>query len=190
MTYQGGIVHIPDHVERMLAWIPGYHRAKSGVRALATAVGETVQELEDAIVDMYQGSLFPHARGVRLDAWGEALGCVRGGLDDYWYRKLIRGTARARACTGTVDELVGLWAGFTGGQVELFELPPGGVHLVAWRDTYLPSEYATRAASVMRAHAPGAMVLAESLLHFLGADARTTPPYGLPSGRGIPGRVH
>lgn len=190
MTYQGGIVHIPDHVERVLGWVPGYHRAKPGVRALATAVGETVQELEDAVVGVYQGGLFPNARGKRLDDWGEALGCVRGGLDDYWYRKLIRGTRRARYCTGTVDELVGLWAGFTGGWVELEELPPGAVQLTAWRDTYMPPEYAARAAAVMREHGPGTTVLAEALTRFLGGDARTIPPYGLPSGRGIPARVH
>ena len=98
--------------------------------------------------------------------------------------------SRARTCRGTVAEVVGLWAGFTDGQVELEELPPAGVQLTAWRDTYMPLEYATRAAAVMREHAPGALVLAEALKQYLGGDARITPPYGLPAGRGIPARVH
>lgn len=184
------IVHIPDHAERILAWVPGYHRAKAGVRAFFLATADAVQELEDAIYDAYEGGLFPYARGARLDAWGDILGCPRGGLDDYWYRRLIRGKARARTCRGTVAEVVGLWAGFTDGQVELEELPPAGVQLTAWRDTYMPLEYATRAAAVMRERAPGALVLAEALTQYLGGDARITPPYGLPSGRGIPARVH
>lgn len=185
------IQHIFDHVERALAWLPGYHRVKPGVSALISTAGDAFQELEDAIFDAYTGELLDEARGEALDRWGESLGVLRLGLEDPWYRRLIRGRIRARSVTGTVEDVRELWGALTGGWVEVYELPPRGLQLVAWRDTYMPRDYAIRAAAMFRAHAPTAsVVLAEAVTLYLGGYGRVRPPYGSPAGRGIPARVH
>jgi hypothetical protein len=188
------IQHIPDHVERTLAYIPGYHRLKTGVRALyEAAIGYSVQELEDLIYDAALGEQFSVAKGPALTRWGETYGVPRLGLeDDVWYRRLVIGTVQMSKCTGTADELIRAWAAFTAGQVELTELPLRGLQLVAWRDTYMPEGYAKRAADTMRLRAPGAaLVLIEALnRNYLGGSARTSAPYGARNARGIPARVH
>ncbi len=188
------IQHIPDHVERTLAYVAGYHRLKNGVRALYEAIiARPVQELEDLIYDAALGEQFSLAKGAALTRWGEMFGVPRLGLeDDLWYRRLIVGSVRMRRCTGTDDELIRAWAGLTGGYVELTELPLRGLQLVAWRDTYMPEGYARRAAEIMRERAPGAaLVLIEALnRNYLGGSARETAPFGARNARGIPARVH
>ena len=189
------IAHISDHVERAMAYVPGYHRAKAGIKAAVTAIlGLPAQELEDLIYDAASGETFRLARGAALTRHGEMWGVQREGLeDDAWYRRLIVGTARARRCTGTEDEMINLWKGFTDtDDVEADILPLDGLQLVAWRDTYMPPDYAKRAAAIMRAHSPAAgLVLIEALnVNYLGGSARTSPPYGSRDARGIPARVH
>lgn len=185
------VQHIPNHVQRLLALLPFWFQIKPVTRGLIMSIGAALQLLEDDVYDAILSDLFVRARGRRLDEWGHLFGVQRRGLRDRWYRKLIRGAALARRCDGSEDALIRTWQAFTApAKVEFRRMPVKGISVVCFRSSYMPPEYAKRAAAIFRGVAPtGSVVLIEAKTGYLGF-LREDDPRPRPLGVGTPARTH
>jgi len=77
------------HATVALSLLPGQFQDSTDLRALVTAlVGEShgVQEVEDALFDLYQFRWLWIAEGEQLDGLGDILGLPRNATDDEEYR--------------------------------------------------------------------------------------------------------
>lgn len=86
MTYALITTHVDDAKSRL----PSQYQ-KPKMLAKIQALVQSVQALEYAIQDMFQGRLLSHATGEQLDGIGQIVGIERDGLDDGIYRLLIFG---------------------------------------------------------------------------------------------------
>jgi hypothetical protein len=104
-----GFVYIPDHAARNAARMLSQDRDKPRMIALAEALGQGAQTLEDVIFDLLVGRRLEAATGAALNAWGEVVGEKRGPLGDEDYRRFIRARILANTCKGTPDELIAVF---------------------------------------------------------------------------------
>ena len=103
------LVLIPDQKKRAVSLLPSQFRTNQPViEALAGAMGEGVQTLEDLIFGLMLGSRLDLATGALLDIWGDLVGEVRGDLDDEDYRKFVAARVLTNRSTGVTDDLIAI----------------------------------------------------------------------------------
>lgn len=172
------IEHIADHEERAIELLPLTHSLRDGRKGLVRALGGVAQALEDKIYAAAMGQVFDLAIGRALDRWGWLAGVPRGGLEDRWYKPLIRVAFASKRMTGNTDDMINLWkAAADTNDVEFFRYPHKTVVLLAWVDDWRPEPYMRRVAEVVRRGCPiGSVVLVESLRQFVGDPTRTRSP--------------
>ena len=82
--------HITDHAARAVASLLSVCQDEdAALTELVTILGDTVQDLEDAIWEVLVERYIAAAEGVQLDQWGVVLGRPRAGLSDTDYRRVL-----------------------------------------------------------------------------------------------------
>ena len=98
--------HIPDHVEQAIESLPGWQREEPNLLALTRVLNNEVQELEDALFDVWVSRALDGASGAQLDSAGRTLGPERQGLGDLDYRALLKAAALSMSGSGHIDRLL------------------------------------------------------------------------------------
>lgn len=118
-------VYIQDHAGELLRDTPWQFRQKADVfaNALWSGISAGVQALEDDFFDLLVQTGFNTAAGFALEQWGSIVGEQREGLSDAEYRLIIRGRLFARACGGTLEEIIQIASATSDGQSTVDEYP-------------------------------------------------------------------
>ena len=167
------LVYIPDHPDRARRRLLSQDWDKPRIVALAEAMGEGAQALEDATFDILIGRALEAATGVTLDQWGAIVGEVRGTLDDPDYRRFIMARVLVNVGDSTVDEMITIFEIITEPSI-VWYLPmyPAGFKLRAIRKTPLTDVIRRRINRMMADAKPAGvtMVLVEALEGYFGFE--------------------
>lgn len=98
--------HIPDHAEQAIESLPGWQREEPNLLALTRVLNNEVQELEDAIFDVWVARALDGANGAELDKAGRLLGVGREGMEDLDFRGLLKAAALSLTGNGHPDRLL------------------------------------------------------------------------------------
>lgn len=134
------------HNRVALGLLPGQFQDSSNLRSLVTAlVGEThgIQEIEDALWDIYTLRWLWIAEGKQLDGLGEILGEPRKGTaSDDSYRARLHVVVGSHTSDGTPDELLSLLtSAVVPDFVQLIEKFPATIYMYAQEPTVFDSYY-------------------------------------------------
>src|SRR5690606_5134229 len=135
-------------------------------QGLLDTIAQAFQEMETERFDAYIGQHLDFATGPTLALWGWVFGAgPQAGLTTEWYRRLIRLAIASKYGTRDVENMIRRWEIATEpSQVEFYRYPTKTVILCAFRDEWMPENYATRAAEIVRRGGPlCSMVLFEAL---------------------------
>jgi len=140
-----------DHDEAAIGVLPGI-AARDEAGTYFVEMTRQLSYLDEDVAEIYEGLVdLELATGGVLDIAGDLAGEVRGGLEDFEYRRLIAGRRIARAGAITAPRVWAGWMALTlasGGR--LYELPPASVLLTA-DVTWIPSStWLVRAGAVVR----------------------------------------
>ena len=179
--------HDTSVVEDALRLLPKAFR-KPGIVALLTALLQPLQTRADENFNLYMMGAINMSEGDMLDQWGDNVGEPRGQLyDDEEYRPFVKARALANACEGTGDELLTIFGLVTAPMVcvEYILLPPGGMQLQVFRQSWMSDYKRGRVRRLMQDAAPGprAMLLVESTVGSFGpprSDSKTSVTGPLP----------
>lgn len=105
-----GLTPISDHAARALDRVLLQYREKPKLKALIELHAGRVQEIEDRAFEFLNRLVLPTAIGAQLDRIGGIVGQAREGRDDDTYRIWIAARIRLNLGSGTVPELVDLFA--------------------------------------------------------------------------------
>lgn len=94
------------HVQRALERLITKFKDKPVVVGFVTALAQEVQELEDAVYDVWLNRTLDTATGDSLDMWGALLGRARGLLEDDDYRIRLKVKVLLLRASGTIPELM------------------------------------------------------------------------------------
>ena len=177
------VKHIASHLEGATDFIPLHHRTKTGRYAMFQGLAALFQKLEDEVYNAYIGTSLAHAKGTALDFQGFVAGVPRGGLEDYWYRYLIRAGFAAKTCTGSTNEIIRMFkiAMAEPLYVEFTRYNKNLIILTSWRDEFLPAEYVQRAADIVKKACPiGSVAIFETTIPYVGGTGAPTDASGTP----------
>lgn len=119
-----------DHIEAGLARLVEQLKGKPKLTALLSIFLGQVQNIEDALWQLYTLRWLDTATGAQLDTLGRIVGEPRGNsVDDTEYRKRVRARVRTNLSSGTVNDLIAIFVGCFGLQVEIETQPPAGLSL-------------------------------------------------------------
>ncbi len=122
--------HNTHHAEEISQLLIGHFQEDPAMVALATIFGNKVQEIEDALWQLYTERGIDTAVGAQLDIIGKILGYTRGGLDDDTYRLRLRAKIALNKDSGTAAEILNIFALLLPGLgLELRDTPPAGFEL-------------------------------------------------------------
>lgn len=99
------ITHNTAHAQAGLALLPSAIPS-SGVEKLLVPILDQVQEIENALWDVYFYRQLDNAVDATLDMLGKIVGQLRNGLDDDDYRRYIRARIFSNKSNGTVEDLI------------------------------------------------------------------------------------
>lgn len=134
--------------------------------ALAAAIGDTVQEIEDAAFQVFADTPLQFAGGALLARWGELVGEPRGGLPDPDYRRVIYGRIQANRSDGSTSTMLLIFRLLTqddGDTVSYFDLYPASFLLQVIRQTPMTARMRRRVRRIMEAARP--MGIGMGLVH-------------------------
>lgn len=110
-------------------------KGKEKVEALLTSLVLPMQDAEDDIFDIRNGSKLDNATGDMLDQWGALVGISRQGRGDSEYLRLIKAKIAINISKGTINEVADIFNLLTGSNyTEVYELFPREVSLFTWAD--------------------------------------------------------
>lgn len=116
---------ITDHVARALAKLPQQFKGKANFAALLTVFCDAIQELEDGIWAVYDGTSLAGAIGDQLDVIGIRLGEARNGLTDDEYRVRLRIRIVRNFSKGEPERLIQVYKALTAaGSIQYTEAYP------------------------------------------------------------------
>lgn len=95
-----------DHVASALARLPQQFRDKPKIVALVTALANSKQSLEDALIDLLLLRYIDTATGTQLDVIGRVVGQPRLLLGDDDYRRYIRARVATNRSTGVGARII------------------------------------------------------------------------------------
>lgn len=123
------ITHITDHYERGLARLLGQFKDKPRIAALLQSWLGEVQELENALWDVFINRNLDVATGDLLAKLGALVGQPANGMDDDQYRLFIRARIKANRSNGKARELIAIVLLVNEGDPVVFRETIGAVHL-------------------------------------------------------------
>jgi hypothetical protein len=114
------------HEDLALDRLAEFLRGKENVASTLQALTESAQELETALRELSYYRRIDNAFGQLLDDIGATVGQPRGPLGDEAYRMYLRARIKTNASSGTVSELLEIFALILGPNsgVELLDEPP------------------------------------------------------------------
>lgn len=115
MGYTRKTDHADDMVENLLSQDDG----RANTEGLVDAIGGEVQELEDAIGDIFDQHFIDAAVGAQLDGLGEIVDEQRSGQTDDDFRVSIKAKAFIIRSQGTPEELISLVRALAGDSVSV-----------------------------------------------------------------------
>ena len=180
--------HDTSVVEDALALLPSALRSKPTLMSLATALLQPWQTRADENFNLYIMGSIDMSEGDMLDQWGENVGEPRGQFyNDEEYRPFVKARTMANSCDGTVDELLDIFALVTAPMVcvEYILLPPGGMQLQVFRQSWMSDYRRGRVRRLMADAMPGPRghLLVEAAIGGFGPprdDGKTSPDGPLP----------
>lgn len=95
-----------DFVDAIKKLLIQQFKNKPNFEAFLGAIGESMQEIENMLIDMWQARWLDNATGVQLDGIGSIVGIARNNLDDEAYRTRIRVRVRLNLSNGTPDDIL------------------------------------------------------------------------------------
>ena len=154
-----------DHRGLAISRLPGFLRIQPRVQHLMRSMAGGVQDMEDVIWGVIEGTILPSAVGDALDRWGALVGEPRGSLtSDSDYRPIIQARILANRCLGDVNSIMTVLSTATSPVVciEFIELNPGpaAFQIQVTRESIMSEPRRLRVRRVMQDATPG------------GADAR------------------
>ncbi len=109
--------HKPDLAGDAQRRVIAQYRENDQFMALIGALGDEVQQIEDAIYALYQAAFLDTATDVWLEYLGAIVGEAREGWGDADYLRFIRARILANKSSGTIDELLEIVAMVLGSPV-------------------------------------------------------------------------
>lgn len=100
------ITHNTSHVEEGIDRLLEQFKDKPRILAWVTALLGQVQEIEDALYQLYWERLLDNAVGAQLDGIGQIVVLDRQGFDDEPYRAFLRAKIRVNLSNGKTEELI------------------------------------------------------------------------------------
>lgn len=100
------LVRNSDHVAQARARLIEQYKDKPKILVIVDALARQVQEVEDAIFDVFVQSAIEDALGSQLDDLGDIVGEARQGVPDDEYRGFIRARIRVNRSSGKREELI------------------------------------------------------------------------------------
>lgn len=176
-----GLVYVPDWPDRARRALLGVDWSKPRLAALAMALGEGTQTMEDVTFDLLLTTRLEAASGVTLDVFGRIVGELRGPLADSDYRRFIQARILANVSKGSIDEVVAIWALVTGGQrVAYATMYPAGYSLLTVRPSWLSEPLRRRVRRIMDDVRPAGVTheLVEALVGYFGFDGDEALGFG------------
>lgn len=173
---------IPNHVERGVGRLLQKLKQAPRIVAFVSALLMEVQELSDALYDLWLAHQIGSAHGARLDAWGAVVGAARDGRGDDAYRVRIQAQLLLMRGSGTVPELIHIFQVLAPAprRVDYVSRWPAGQELHI--RGAISNEGADLANILQEAKAAGV----KSTLHWLAADpADSFVTLGASSGKGL-----
>lgn len=147
--------YIANHVERALGDLVTMLGGRPVIEALVRALGEEVQELEDATWACVADRLLSTAVGTQLDAWGEIVGEQRGGLNDLEYRAFIEARILSNLSEGEPDRMARILSVLVGGvPVRYVPLYPAAMFFQYVRPAWTSARHRARVVAQMVEVAP------------------------------------
>jgi hypothetical protein len=111
---------ILTHVADGLALLLQQYQGKRRIAGVLSTFLSQVQEIEDATFEVFRQSLdLDNAEGVRLDWIGALLVQARGPHGDDAYRKILKAKVRVIKSSGTIENILSIFACLTDGLVTL-----------------------------------------------------------------------
>lgn len=121
--------HITDHIAIALDRLP-WRFSRTVTKAFVEAVGEEIQLIEDACLDLIFERFLQSAQGAQLDQYGSILSTPRAGLNDSDYLALLltrvlvnRSSGETNTLLKIVSRLLGL-----GDSVRLIQAYPASLY--------------------------------------------------------------
>lgn len=104
--------HVLDHADRGVDFLLAQFKDKPRIEAFLRVLLAQVQDLEDALWDLYTLRTLDTAEGVQLDGLGDIVGEPRAARTDTVYRRFIRVRILVNLSNGLAEELyaIGLLA--------------------------------------------------------------------------------
>jgi predicted nuclease with RNAse H fold len=172
--------YIPNHPDAAKTDLPNdVWRHADTVKALAAAIGEGCQVIEDHTYEILSSTSLATASGETLDKWGAFLDERRGAFDDDEnFRAFLAGKILVNLCEGTTDELIEIYQVLTQpGLVEHWSLHPASAHLTTYRSEWMDKHRRLRIRQLMERAAPAgcSLVLTESPFAALDASGTLQP---------------
>jgi hypothetical protein len=125
------LAYVSDHVERMLDNRIEQFRNKSRFAAMLSLFGDQIQDLEDVFYQLLVDLALANAVGVQLDRIGSIVGLEREGRTDADYRVRIGAQILLNNASGTIEDLLQLAVALGATTVELSEVYPAKLEIVA-----------------------------------------------------------
>lgn len=164
-------IQITNHVAQGLALLIEQYKNKPKVKGIVTSYLNRVQELENALADLYEARKFqPGTFGVYLDRYGKIVDAKRNSSDDLAYFTYIQAQIAINKSSGTIDEFIEVCRILTGLTPTITEYPATLV-------IELPSNTFTTDQILTIAYAFKAMVADGVRLNFIYPPANSNPRF-------------
>jgi len=100
------LVHITTHEDDAVARLIGQYQDRPRLAAIVRAIVKQIQEIEDALWDVYVQGALDAAANAELDVIGDIVGQERSGLDDTNYRVFISARIKTNRSDGKYSQLM------------------------------------------------------------------------------------
>lgn len=144
-----------DHSATAIARLAEFIKTQPNFLALLASVVTQVQDLETALQQLNTLRGLPNASGGQLDVIGGILTQPRAGLSDSVYRDFLSARILLNQSSGTVDQILTIFALVTSGTVKLVEWPPAAFDLQIHDDALTADALAVLLAILRQARAAG-----------------------------------
>ncbi len=153
------IVHDSEQETKTSGLLITEFKTKPNIKGLAEIFGAKIQELEDALFQLFTLRGVDTAFGAQLDLLGAVVGVVRGGLNDTDYATAIRAEILLNVSSGTIQQILALmYTAFPGVVFTGVEEYPADFRIVAHSPLANPAQAGALVHSALPAGVGGYLV--------------------------------
>lgn len=147
---------VVDHEVRLAGFVPSQFRRMPVAGALISAIGRSLQTVEDDHFDLWVSSQLEVAAGPLLDQWGLLVGEPRGGLDDEEYRVFIMARILVNLTDSNGLDVQTIAETITApSTVRIYPYSTYGYQVVIVRESFMSGRRAARVGRFLRMTKPG-----------------------------------